>query len=564
MHRCARFASDVLEPRQLFAVSYFVTSNPAFVPPADETGVMVNVRVDPGGVNSLNLEPGDRLLFSADETYQGTVVLDALDSGAAGAPVTLGSFDPTPETGPTRATIRNAAGSGLVATNVQHIVVEGLVFHGGSWSTHAGGDGISFVNTLPGDVKLPGITLRNLEVAEFGASVTKPKRGDAVANGGWGIRVGGATGKSGFADVLIENVVAHHNERGGIEIYGAWNPTTTLYANANVTIRKTTVHDNYGIAGFTAKHTGSGIILSDTQVGLIEQTVAAYNGKLNASVGGPVGIWAWDADQIVIQHCESHHNQTGSTADGGGFDLDGGVTNSVMQYNYSHDNDGAGYGIFQFSDARPFGNNAIRYNISANDGRKNGYGGITIWNGGSGVKNTDVHNNTIYMSAAATGTPRAVHLMSSTVNVRFRNNIFQTAPGVRTIEIVGKQTGLSFQGNAYYAGGGSLWIKDFASTFSSVDAWRTKTGQERLGGVNVGYQGNPLLSSVAVPTFNDASTLLNSLRSMTSFRLQSGSPVANLGVAITSPYYTVSLPQVDFFGDPAPNGGWSIGADDEA
>ena len=29
--------------------------------------------------------------------------------------------------------------------------------------------------------------------------------------------------------------------------------------------------------------------------------------------------------------------------DGVGFDFDGGVTNSVMQYNYSHDNDAAGF-----------------------------------------------------------------------------------------------------------------------------------------------------------------------------------------------------------------------------
>ena len=53
------------------------------------------------------------------------------------------------------------------------------------------------------------------------------------------------------------------------------------------------------------------------------------------------------------------------------------MTNSVMQYNYSHDNDGAGYGLYQGSTSAPWSNNVVRYNISQNDGRKNGYGAIT-------------------------------------------------------------------------------------------------------------------------------------------------------------------------------------------
>ena len=47
------------------------------------------------------------------------------------------------------------------------------------------------------------------------------------------------------------------------------------------------------------------------------------------------------------------------------------MKNSVMQYNYSHDNDGAGYLLAQFTYAREFTNNIVRYNISENDGRKN-------------------------------------------------------------------------------------------------------------------------------------------------------------------------------------------------
>jgi hypothetical protein len=75
-----------------------------------------------------------------------------------------------------------------------------------------------------------------------------------------------------------------------------------------------------------------------------------------------------------------------------------------MQYNYSHDNTGAGYLLAQFANARAFSNNIVRYNISQNDSRKGNYAGIHFWNGGSGISNTSVYNNTIYMSRPLTGT----------------------------------------------------------------------------------------------------------------------------------------------------------------
>src|SRR6185436_14166755 len=86
----------------------------------------------------------------------------------------------------------------------------------------------------------------------------------------------------------------------------------------------------------------------------------------------------------------------------GGFDLDGGVTNSVMQYNYSHGNDGAGFLLAQFANAKPFSGNVVRYNISQADGRKNGYGGVHAF---GPINSTQVYNNTIFMTPAAKDQP---------------------------------------------------------------------------------------------------------------------------------------------------------------
>jgi hypothetical protein len=53
------------------------------------------------------------------------------------------------------------------------------------------------------------------------------------------------------------------------------------------------------------------------------------------------------------------------------FDIDGGCTNCVLQYNYSHDNEGSGFQSGPFAGCSPLGDNTIRYNISENDAKKN-------------------------------------------------------------------------------------------------------------------------------------------------------------------------------------------------
>jgi hypothetical protein len=68
-----------------------------------------------------------------------------------------------------------------------------------------------------------------------------------------------------------------------------------------------------------------------------------------------------------------------------------------MQYNLSAFNEGAGYGIFQYAGATDWTDNIARFNISYNDGSKNGQCGILVWCDPSAVpmKNFHAYNNTI-------------------------------------------------------------------------------------------------------------------------------------------------------------------------
>ena len=363
-------------------------------------------------VNATQLLPGDSVWFKANQTFVGNLyVADIGQSGKhTSSVVTIGSY------GWGKATIDAGSGTGFMAKNRGGVHLINLNFVGAGASKNTG-SGICFINTLPGNIKLAAIQMHRVDVSGFKHS---------------GIRFTAEptdTSWSGFRDVEITNTTSHNNGGAGISCIGAWNPERKGYAHADFYIRNCSVYRNAGIPG-KGSHTGNGIVLAQVDGAIVEHCRAYENGSLNDyEGGGPVGIWAWDANRVVIQFNESHHNRTGSSKDGGGFDLDGGVTNSVLQYNYSHDNDGAGYLLAQFKGARPFYSNVLRYNLSVNDGRRNRYGGIHLWSTGAngGITDTTVYGNTVYMAKSADGSPAAVDCTSAGIrNIRFYNNCFHT------------------------------------------------------------------------------------------------------------------------------------------
>lgn len=366
--------------------------------------------------------------------------------------------------------------------------------------------------------------------------------------GKYGIAIEGNKGKSGYRDVRITNALAHDNTLAGIYVYGKFSQSSTAYAHEDVYIGYSTAYSNPGVSGADRGHTGSGIVLSDVNRGMIERSVAYDNGWLcNSRQEGPVGIWAWDSNNITIQYNESYRNRVAGGKDGGGFDLDGGMTNSVMQYNYSHDNDGAGYLLAQFMYARKFTGNTVRYNISQNDGRKNSYGAIYMF---GGIHNSEIYNNTIYMAPPAGGSPLAVRIdKNATTNVHIRNNIFQVTGGLRLIEVSSGQSGLLFQGNNYFSSGADFQINWYGRTYRSLGDWRSPTGQEHIKATAVGLSVDPKLR-----TPGNGGTLNNAklLDTLDAYRLQSSSPLIEAGLNLkqlfgidpgTRDYYGNRIPQ---------------------
>jgi hypothetical protein len=482
-------------------------------------------------LNSVNFEPGDRILLAGGVTFTGTLNLGSQDTGtdAQGnliAPILITSY------GTGRATIAagngcaiNAYNSGGIEISNLTLVGSGIAADGSTTSTKSG---ISFYNDSPGNLKFRHLRIDNVEVSGFGSR---------------GISIGGYNGSAGYDDVRITNAHVHDNLHAGIETYGYPGVTNAL---TNVTVANCEVHHQPGKPD-SPGNTGSGIVLAGVTGGVVEHCLAHSNGVNNKTSEGPVGIWAYHSSNIALQHNEAHSNRT-QGGDGGGFDLDIGTTNSVMQYNYSHDNDGAGFLVYGTADSNSSTGHVVRYNVSQNDGRDSSSGAASGINLTSNVRDVAVYGNTVLMSAPSGSTSiPAIKVTASGQNpdrITVANNIFVTTGGTRLVTLYTTGTA-TFAGNNYWSSGGTFVIRDGSSNYSSLSAWRTAKGQEKLGTQATGRSVDPLFQ--APPQFVSTGSSGTSPASLVAFKLQPSSQLVDAGVDLKAKFGIQAGPN-DFFG----------------
>ena len=492
-------------------------------------------------INATVFKPGDNIMFEGGKTFSGSLSFDIDDSGTPDNPVTVGSYREG------RAIISSGSKTGLHAANTSGFIVKDLIFIGAGAHIEKNFSGIFFFTDLD-TVKPEHIRIDNVEVSGYRWT---------------GIAIhGDKKGSSGFRDVRITNAEVHDNGDKGISTSGPQPPGD--WGHKDIYVSNCRVYNIRGISGKNG-HSGNGIILSSLDGGIIEYCIAYNNGEFSddPDSGGPIGIWAWDSHNVIIQLCESYDNKTGNKSDGGGFDLDGGCINCIMQYNYSHGNDGAGYGIYQYASAREFKNNIIRYNISENDGVKNKYGGINLWstNSSGGIRDTKIYNNTIYVSEATNGAAIADFPDDADTSYIYEteiyNNIFVSSAGKQLIDIPYPSNQWILKSNCYWTWGDDVQIKWGDKTYRSLNEWRKATGQERLAGVDVGFEADPGLTDPGHGfTIGDP----NQFNTLNAYNLIHSSILIDQGLDIKSAF-EVDAGTQDFFGTQVPAGGkYDIGA----
>jgi hypothetical protein len=436
-------------------------------------------------VNKATLAAGDTVRLAGGQRFGGTLRFGDRHCGTKDRPITVGSF------GDGRATIDGGAGDGFVLTGSRYVKVRELNVVGCGRKNGSNGSGICLTNT------------RNVELDGIEAS---------------GFRTAGvATG--GDENTRITHVWAHDNGFAGICTFGGEDG---VGRSRNLYIGLCKAENNPGDPNNLTNHSGNGIVVGGLDGGLIEYCEATNNGwDMPRRGNGPVGIWGWNCDRLTIQHCISHDNKTAPGAvDGGGFDLDGGATRSILQYNLSYHNHGCGYLLCQYPGAATWKDNICRYNISIDDGQTNHFSGIYFWAGGEGISDAQVYNNLIINRA---------HAVCSTHDIAglvFRNNIFVAGGDI----ICGPLSRSRFECNLYWSTGAGGVCHDGQTTHATLGGWARTTGQETVEGRLVGLFADPQL---VLPLRGEPlPTDPQMLAAMRFYRLRAGSPAIGAGTII--------------------------------
>ena len=209
---------------------------------------------------------------------------------------------------------------------------------GSGYATNTG-DGINITDNQPGTI-LAGITVDQVAVSGFGHV---------------GLHLVGTDGL--ISGVSITYASVHDNGYGGLAVEARGNHAADLY------IGHVQAYHN---AGAGTVGSGYGILVVGASNVVVERSVAHDNGWLPGNGGETGGGEAIQCERVLLQYNESYANRCGTgSRDGGGFDLDGGVTNSLLQYNYSHDNNGAG----RWKRSHAFTHRPACHRRAAGDGR---------------------------------------------------------------------------------------------------------------------------------------------------------------------------------------------------
>lgn len=377
-------------------------------------------------VNSMTFTAGDQILLRAGGQWVGQIV--AKGSGVLGNPITIGTYGDGPRPRIDGGTLTNGGGAGTAAVllkNVSYWTVTGLEVtntdgtnnHGTILHPGKNRSGIMAYNTS-GTGK-HGITIINNYVHDvngcFACTGANPQ-----TNGGIAVLAdvmnGFNNGASSWGEIQILNNVVENVGRTGI-VFNDYS-TGFLYAVSADALSK-----NVTVSGNKLKNIESdGIIVSGSINNLIEHNRVDTAGLVTVSGStepGTVGMFVAKTKDSVIQFNEvsgvRYH-----VVDGEAYDVDLLSYGAVVQYNYSHDNEG---GMILLMGGNFSGNSAIvRYNLSVNDAFLiNGV--FTLASGlMSGV---NIYNNTVYIAPGVVAHPISQEGWSGGNNNTwyFRNNV---------------------------------------------------------------------------------------------------------------------------------------------
>ncbi|NHA02168.1 hypothetical protein G7092_00095 [Mucilaginibacter sp. HC2] len=302
-------------------------------------------------VNQHTFMPGDSVLFARGGVWEGQLAPSG--SGNAKAPIVFGAYGsgalPEIKAG---GHFRDA----ILLRNLQYIVVEYIAASNLDNTIAAQKIGPTGVRIMAEDIgTLHHIRLANLYIHDINGD---NKKGSAEGCGiFWDCR---GPKPSNIEHLQIENCKVERVDRNGIRGNGTFSFRTNWFPNKYLLIRNCQLEDIGG----------DGIVVKAFDTAMVEHNKLFH--IRSRATDNAVAIWPHSSDHTTIQYNEVGYTKNGNWAnDGQSFDIDGNSRNTIIQYNYSHDNEG-GF-MLVISDLINKDNvkttgNIIQYNLSVNDG----------------------------------------------------------------------------------------------------------------------------------------------------------------------------------------------------
>jgi hypothetical protein len=436
-------------------------------------------------VNAVTITPGTSILLKAGATFTNEF-LDLRGSGTAASPISIGKYGagarPVINFGNTAV---GGEGFGVRVTNGSYWNISDLEVTSGQFSTSMRRNGILIVGAGSGGGAFSHINIVNNYVHDiFG----KDRR-----TGGINIhaRQAAATDpESTWDHVLIQGNTVTNVADTGIQTMtdayttgSSWTHTTDAFKH--VVIRRNVVSQIHR----------DGILVRGGMDPLVEYNTTDRIGKYTTAdpsvvkylpaVSVVAAQWAYYSSGAVFQYNEASRTRR-IDGDGQPWDFDVRVTNSVYQYNFSHDNEG---GVLLTMNETS--GNTFRYNISQND-LDLSHGAFSIPLGAGSLA---VYNNVIYRSQGQTG---LLTTSNSSGLATYTNNVFYNGAA-----------------GSYAIGGGASYSNN---TFFGANA-AVAPDSARL---------------TSDPLFSSAGTATSLATAATAYALATGSASRDSGVVVAS------------------------------
>lgn len=414
-------------------------------------------------INQHVFQPGDQVLLKCGEMWTGQ--LHPKGSGSQGSPIRLSNY------GTGKKPVINGAGSdngALYFYNQSYWNIQNLNITNYNKQEEKGLSILAWENKNRTDFVKPELPAQfnNHNKSKFGIFISAQDTGEvkhihftgvevhavngyinqadeeSKSNGGINFNISGTAKPTWFNDILIDSCYIHDVDRTGLFFNSTWS-TRSLTTNTNWkgSLDVHILHSKFECTGANA------LVVRVSQRPVIEKNLFEYC----AIKGSGNAAFSFNCDSATWQYNECRFTKANiDDRDAGGIDADYKATNTIIQYNYIHDND---YGLLITGGPDSYNDNTVlRYNIIENDGKYTHptHGKDIIRVSGSAT-NTHIYNNTIYIGPDQTDTKIISHetWKTSPVHTDYENNIFYNLSKDALYD-TGKSADNSFTNNLFF------------------------------------------------------------------------------------------------------------------